>query len=53
MVTVHFTVPMADVVHIVPSQVAVGSYSNPDDLLGVAHLLEHLLLLYGTEKYPD
>ncbi|RUO23412.1 pitrilysin [Aliidiomarina iranensis] len=29
-----------------------GSMQNPDDQLGLAHYLEHMLFL-GTEKYPD
>ncbi|WP_428356362.1 insulinase family protein [Methyloprofundus sp.] len=32
--------------------VFVGSASDPDDLAGLAHFLEHMLFL-GTEKYPD
>lgn len=32
--------------------VAVGSMQNPDEQLGLAHYLEHMLFL-GTEKYPD
>lgn len=32
--------------------VTVGSWSNPDDLPGLAHFLEHMLFL-GTEKYPE
>eukprot|EP01132_Coremiostelium_polycephalum_P003142 gene3142-3929_t len=31
--------------------VGVGSLSNPDDSLGLAHFLEHMLFM-GTEKYP-
>ncbi|KAH0555669.1 hypothetical protein GP486_006386 [Trichoglossum hirsutum] len=31
--------------------VCVGSYSDRDDMLGMAHAVEHLLLM-GTEKYP-
>lgn len=31
--------------------VNVGSYSDPDDLNGLAHFCEHLLFM-GTEKYP-
>ncbi|OJD26939.1 hypothetical protein ACJ73_01661 [Blastomyces percursus] len=31
--------------------VGVGSYSEPDNLHGVAHFLEHLFM--GTKKYPD
>ncbi|RIA82106.1 Metalloenzyme, LuxS/M16 peptidase-like protein [Glomus cerebriforme] len=31
--------------------VNVGSYSDPDNLLGLAHYCEHLLFL-GTKKYP-
>lgn len=30
----------------------VGSYSDPDDVPGLAHFLEHMLFM-GTEKYPD
>lgn len=30
----------------------VGSFKDPDDALGLAHFLEHMLFL-GTEKYPD
>lgn len=29
-----------------------GSYQDPDQHLGLAHLLEHMLFL-GTEKYPE
>jgi protease-3 len=32
--------------------VGVGSYQDPDDQLGLAHYLEHMLFL-GTEKYPE
>ncbi|MCC5878974.1 MAG: pitrilysin [Idiomarina sp.] len=32
--------------------VHVGSMQNPDQQLGLAHYLEHMLFL-GTEKYPD
>ncbi|MFK0573011.1 insulinase family protein [Endozoicomonas sp.] len=32
--------------------VNVGSYQDPDDRLGLAHFLEHMLFM-GTEKYPD
>lgn len=32
--------------------VNVGSYSDPDELPGLAHFLEHLLFM-GTEKYPS
>lgn len=32
--------------------VSVGHYSDPDELPGLAHFLEHMLFL-GTEKYPD
>ncbi|GAB0495515.1 hypothetical protein MMPV_006817 [Pyropia vietnamensis] len=32
--------------------VAVGHFSDPDDIPGLAHFLEHMLFL-GTEKYPD
>lgn len=32
--------------------VALGSLEDPEDSLGMAHFLEHLLFL-GTEKYPD
>ncbi|OQR96462.1 insulin-degrading-like enzyme, metalloprotease family M16A [Achlya hypogyna] len=32
--------------------VHVGHQSDPDDLLGLAHFLEHMLFM-GTEKYPD
>jgi insulysin len=32
--------------------VAVGSYMNPNDTLGLAHFLEHMVFM-GTEKYPD
>ena len=31
--------------------VGVGSMSNPKDIPGLAHFLEHMLFL-GTEKYP-
>ena len=29
-----------------------GSYQDPNDRLGLAHFLEHMLFM-GTEKYPD
>lgn len=32
--------------------VNVGSYNDPDDRLGLAHFLEHMLFM-GTDKYPD
>jgi protease-3 len=32
--------------------VGVGSYQDPDQHLGLAHYLEHMLFL-GTEKYPE
>ena len=32
--------------------VAVGSVSDPEELPGLAHFLEHMLFL-GTEKYPS
>lgn len=32
--------------------VSVGHLSDPDDIPGLAHFLEHMLFL-GTEKYPD
>ena len=32
-------------------QVAVGQFSDPDSLPGLAHFLEHMLFM-GTEKYP-
>ena len=32
--------------------VHVGWMSDPDDILGLTHLCEHMLFL-GTEKYPD
>ncbi|MCI0510839.1 secreted Zn-dependent insulinase-like peptidase [Chromohalobacter marismortui] len=32
--------------------VAVGSMSNPDDVPGLAHFLEHMLFL-GTDRYPQ
>ena len=32
--------------------VDVGSLENPDNRLGLAHFLEHMLFL-GTEKFPD
>ncbi|HLV48242.1 MAG TPA: pitrilysin [Aliidiomarina sp.] len=32
--------------------VGAGSMQNPDEQLGLAHFLEHMLFL-GTEKYPD
>lgn len=32
--------------------VEVGSMDNPDDRLGIAHFLEHMLFL-GTQKYPQ
>jgi len=33
-------------------QVSVGYFSDPDNLPGLAHFLEHMLFM-GTEKYPD
>jgi insulysin len=32
--------------------VRVGQFSDPEDIPGLAHLLEHMLFL-GTQKYPD
>ena len=32
--------------------VGVGSYSDPDDLPGLAHFLEHMVFM-GSKKYPD
>ena len=32
--------------------VQVGSYSDPDDLPGLAHFLEHMLFM-GTKEFPD
>eukprot|EP01119_Soliformovum_irregulare_P001380 TRINITY_DN1109_c0_g3_i2.p1 TRINITY_DN1109_c0_g3~~TRINITY_DN1109_c0_g3_i2.p1 ORF type:complete len:1008 (+),score=272.27 TRINITY_DN1109_c0_g3_i2:154-3177(+) len=32
--------------------VGVGSFSDPEDVQGLAHLLEHMLFM-GTEKYPE
>ena len=32
--------------------VHVGHFSDPDELPGLAHFLEHMLFL-GTKKYPD
>jgi insulysin len=32
--------------------VSVGHFSDPDEIPGLAHFLEHMLFL-GTEKYPD
>eukprot|EP00116_Pleurobrachia_bachei_P014557 sb/3474819/ len=32
--------------------VAAGSLCNPNDVLGLAHYLEHMLFM-GTEKYPE
>lgn len=32
--------------------VGVGQMSDPEDIPGLAHFLEHMLFL-GTEKYPD
>jgi insulysin len=32
--------------------VLVGSFSDPDEIPGLAHLLEHMLFL-GTNKYPE
>lgn len=32
--------------------VGVGHMSDPDNIPGLAHFLEHMLFL-GTEKYPD
>ena len=32
--------------------VAVGSLCNPEDVLGLAHYLEHMLFM-GTQKYPQ
>lgn len=34
------------------ANVHVGSWSDPEEALGLAHFLEHMLFL-GTEKYPD
>lgn len=31
--------------------VNVGAFSDPDDIPGLAHFLEHMLFM-GTEKYP-
>ena len=33
-------------------QVRVGSLSDPKDLPGLAHFLEHMLF-YSNEKYPE
>ena len=39
--------------HALPAvQVRVGSLSDPDDLPGLAHFLEHMLF-YSSEKYPQ
>lgn len=32
--------------------VSVGAFSDPDDIPGLAHFLEHMLFM-GTEKYPN
>jgi insulysin len=32
--------------------VHVGHFSDPDDVAGLAHFLEHMLFL-GTKKYPE
>ncbi|KAM4641458.1 nardilysin [Discoglossus pictus] len=32
--------------------VGIGSFSDPDDLPGLAHFLEHMVFM-GSEKYPD
>ncbi|KNC86015.1 hypothetical protein SARC_01816 [Sphaeroforma arctica JP610] len=32
--------------------VACGSYRDPDELLGLAHLTEHMLFVGGSERYP-
>lgn len=32
--------------------IGVGSFSDPDDLPGLAHFLEHMVFM-GSEKYPD
>jgi secreted Zn-dependent insulinase-like peptidase len=32
-------------------QVSVGHFSDPDELPGLAHFLEHMLFM-GTSKYP-
>eukprot|EP01100_Stratorugosa_tubuloviscum_P005628 TRINITY_DN250_c0_g1_i1.p1 TRINITY_DN250_c0_g1~~TRINITY_DN250_c0_g1_i1.p1 ORF type:complete len:1068 (-),score=379.42 TRINITY_DN250_c0_g1_i1:64-2979(-) len=32
--------------------IKVGSFSDPDDIPGLAHFLEHMLFM-GTEKYPS
>ena len=31
--------------------VGIGSFAEPDNLNGLAHFLEHLLILYGNNKY--
>lgn len=36
----------------VSMDVAVGSFSNPKNLQGLAHFVEHMLFL-GNEKYPE
>ncbi|XP_071486548.1 nardilysin-like [Diadema antillarum] len=32
--------------------VGIGSFSDPDDIPGLAHFLEHMVFM-GSEKYPD
>ncbi|KAM4721771.1 nardilysin [Rhinophrynus dorsalis] len=32
--------------------IGIGSFSDPDDLPGLAHFLEHMVFM-GSEKYPD
>ena len=36
----------------VAPQVRVGSLSDPDDILGLAHFLEHMLF-FSSERYPE
>ena len=36
----------------VAPQVRVGSLSDPDDIPGLAHFLEHMLF-FSSERYPE
>ena len=35
-----------------PAQVRIGSMSDPEELPGLAHFVEHMLF-YSSEKYPE